>query len=125
MVIANIQSFTSPIFGVVGQLRENLGFFGSLGFDVQINSDRKTQKIKLYSVRALNRYLNEKYLIHGRAMAAISKFSLQIFKMNFNPAGENSSFIFTICVKSVPLYHFKLAYVVLYVAVKELFKTHF
>ena len=28
-----------------------------------------------------------------------------------NAAGENSSFIFTVCVKSVPLYHFKLAYV--------------
>ena len=28
-----------------------------------------------------------------------------------NPAGENSSFIFTVCVKSVPLYHFKLAYI--------------
>ena len=26
-----------------------------------------------------------------------------------NPAGKNSSFIFTVCVKSVPLYHFKLA----------------
>ena len=30
-----------------------------------------------------------------------------------NPAGENSSFTFTVSVKSVPLYHFKLAYVVL------------
>ena len=27
-----------------------------------------------------------------------------------NPAGENSSFVFTVCVKSVSLYHFKLAY---------------
>ena len=41
-----------------------------------------------------------------------------------NPAGENSSFIFTVCVKSVPLYHFKLAYVVLHMAVKEFFETH-
>ena len=30
-----------------------------------------------------------------------------------NPAGENSLFIFILCVKSVPLYHLKLAYVVL------------
>ena len=30
-----------------------------------------------------------------------------------NQAGENSSFIFSVCVKSVPLYHFKFAYVVL------------
>ena len=35
-----------------------------------------------------------------------------------NPAGENSSFIFTVCVKSVPLYHFKLAYVVLHMTVR-------
>ena len=41
-----------------------------------------------------------------------------------NTAGENSSFIFTVCVKSVSLYHFKLAYVVLHMAVKEFFKTH-
>ena len=35
-----------------------------------------------------------------------------------NPAGESSSFIFTVFVKSVRLYHLKLAYVVLHVAVK-------
>ena len=34
-----------------------------------------------------------------------------------NPAGENSLFIFTVCVKSVPLYNFKLCYVVLHRAV--------
>ena len=27
-----------------------------------------------------------------------------------NPAGENSSFIFTVCIKAVPLYRFKFAY---------------
>ena len=42
-----------------------------------------------------------------------------------NQAGENSSFIFTVCVKSVPRYHFKLAYVVLQMAVKEFFEKHF
>ena len=42
-----------------------------------------------------------------------------------NAAGENSSFIFTVCVKSIPRYHFKLAYVVLQMAVKEFFKTDF
>ena len=42
-----------------------------------------------------------------------------------NPAGENSSFIFTVCVKSVPLYHFKLAYIVLHMVVKEFLETHF
>ena len=42
-----------------------------------------------------------------------------------NAVGENNSFIFTVFVKSVPLYHFKLAYVVLQMAVKEFFETHF
>ena len=51
-----------------------------LGFDFQTNSDHNTEKIKLYSVRALKRYLNEKNLIHGREMAAISKFGPQIFE---------------------------------------------
>ena len=32
---------------------------------------------------------------------------------------------FTVSVKSVPRYHFKLAYVVLQMAVKEFFETHF
>ena len=35
--------------------------------------------------------------------------------------GENTSFVFTLCAKSVPVYHFKLAYVVLHTAVNELF----
>ena len=51
------------IFGVVDPLGENFDFFSPLGFDVQTNSNHKTQKIKLYSVRALERYLNEKNLI--------------------------------------------------------------
>ena len=41
-----------------------------------------------------------------------------------NPVGENSSFIFTVCVKSVLLYHFKHACVVLHMAVKELFQAY-
>ena len=41
------------------------------------------------------------------------------------PAGENSSFILTVCVKSVPLYHFKLEFVVLHIAVKEFSTTLF
>ena len=40
-------------------------------------------------------------------------------------ADENSSFNFTVFVKSVPLYQFKLAYVVLHMAVKEFFETLF
>ena len=82
-LIANIQSFTSQIFGVVGPLAENLDFFSPLGFDVQTNSNYKTQKIKLYSVRTLKRYLNEKNLIHGRVMAMISEFTPLIFETYF------------------------------------------
>ena len=32
---------------------------------------------------------------------------------------------FLVCVKSVPRYHFQLAYVVPQMAVKEFFETHF
>ena len=42
-----------------------------------------------------------------------------------NQEGENSSFIFTVCVKSVRRHHFKLAYVVLQMAVEEFFENHF
>ena len=42
-----------------------------------------------------------------------------------NQASENSSFIFTVCVRSVPRYHFKVAYVILQMAVKKSFKTDF
>ena len=38
---------------------------------------------------------------------------------------KNSSFIFTVWVKSVPRYDFKLAYVIVQMAVKEFFETHF
>ena len=41
------------------------------------------------------------------------------------PADENSSFIFKVGVKPVPLYHFKLVYIVLHMAAKEFFETHF
>ena len=67
--------------------RQSLGrkprFFSPLGFDVKTNSDHKTPKIKLYSVRALKRYLNEKNLIRDRVMATISKLSPQIFVTYF------------------------------------------
>ena len=32
---------------------------------------------------------------------------------------------FLVCVKTVPLYHFELVYVVLHTAVKEVLETHF
>ena len=55
-----------------------------------------------------------------------ARFSVSLKKTcKANPAGKNSSFTFTVSVKSVPLYHFKLAYVVLHMAVKEFFEAHF
>ena len=74
---------SSQIFGVVGPLGENLDFFSPLGFDVETNFDHKTQKIKLYSVRALKRYHSEENLIHDRVMATVSKFSPQTFETYF------------------------------------------
>ena len=53
--------------------------FSPLGFDIQTNSDHKTQKIKLYSVRDLKRYRIEKNLIQGRVVATISKNLAQRF----------------------------------------------
>ena len=35
------------------------------------------------------------------------------------------AYSFSVCVKSVPRYHFKFAYVILEMAVKEFFETHF
>ena len=42
-----------------------------------------------------------------------------------DPVSENSSFVFTVDVKSVLLYHFKLAYVILHVTVKMFLETRF
>ena len=65
-------------------LGRNLDFFISLGFDVQTNSNHKTQKVKLYSVRAVKRYLNDKNLVHAwQVTATISKFSPRIFERYF------------------------------------------
>ena len=39
-----------------------------------------------------------------------------------NPAGENSSIIFTNCFKTVSFYHFKLVWVILHMSVKNIFE---
>ena len=51
----------------------------------------------------------------------IRKFSEASIVKNCHPRTS----LILVCVKSVPLYHFKLAYVVLHVTVKEFFGTHF
>ena len=60
-------------------LGRKLRSFSTLGFDVQTNSDHMTQNIKLYSVRALKRNLNEKNLIHGRVMGNDFKILMHRF----------------------------------------------
>ena len=61
------------------------------------------------------------------ATVVSSIFITSTFQMTHeaNPGGENSSFIFVVSVKPVRIYRFKLAYVVLHIAVKEFFQTHF
>ena len=74
-VISNNKSFISQNFKVAGPLRRKFDFCSPSGFDIQRDIDYRTSKIKLYSVIASKRYLNEKNLIHGWVTATISKFS--------------------------------------------------
>ena len=46
-------------------------------------------------------------------LASLLEHSINKRTCYANQQGENSSFTFTVCVKLVPRYHFKLAYVVL------------
>ena len=61
----------------MGPLREKFEFFSPSGFKIQSNFDQffnvdlETIKVKLHSVRALKRYLNEKNLVQGRETATI------------------------------------------------------
>ena len=75
-----------------------------------------------------DKYVNQ-VSVHLQPQSNLFFKYLEIFRnkgpVKANQVGENSSFIFTVYVKSVPLYHCKLAYVVLHMAVKEFFKTHF
>ena len=78
--MSNNNSFISKNWKVVSPLGGKLKIFSSSGFDIQSGFDYRTSKMKLYSVRALKSYLNEKYLIHGWVTATISKFSASIFQ---------------------------------------------
>ena len=50
---------------VVGPLGGEFDFFSPSGFEIQKRDfDYKTSKIKFYSVRALECFVNEKNLIH-------------------------------------------------------------
>ena len=78
-----MQSFASHIFGVVGPLGENVNFLVHWDLTCKQILITKPQKIKLYSVRAVKRYPNEKNLLHSRVMATISAFCPQIFETYF------------------------------------------
>ena len=54
--------------------------FSPLGFDILRNSDQGIPKIKLYTVRALKWFLNEKNLILGRLTVTILKFNALVLK---------------------------------------------
>ena len=71
----------SQTFAVVGPLGVNLSVFSPLRFDVQTNSDHNIKRF--HSARALNRYLDEKNMIHGLVMATISKFNPQSLETYF------------------------------------------
>ena len=74
-VISNNKSFISQNLKVVSPLGGKFDFFSRSGFEIQSDFDYEISKIKVYSVRALKRDLNEKNLIRGRVIAVISKFS--------------------------------------------------
>ena len=59
------------IYRAVGCLGENLDFFSPLGFEANCNFDYKAYKLKPHSIRASERYLNNKNPIHGQETALI------------------------------------------------------
>ena len=70
-------------------------------------------------------------IVQGRSAINSALMSIQKYRdctlertCKANAEGENSSFIFGVCVKSVPRYHFKLSCVVLQMAIKEFFETN-
>ena len=80
--------------------------------------------------------MNRLFIFNIDRVISFLRLGSKHFLPDFNQAGENSSFIFTVFLKSVPRYHFKLyyvvdryhfklAYVILQMAVKEFFETDF
>ena len=82
-----------------------------------------TLEIVCCHVDVIHRNMNSKLSLTSQWSNTPSfKFSSTEKTCEANAVGGNSSFIFTVCVKSVPLYHFKLGYVALHLAVKEFSK---
>ena len=72
-LISNNKSYISQNLIVVGLLGGKFDFFSLSGFETESDFDCKISKIKLYSVRDLPRYLNEKHLIHGHERICSAK----------------------------------------------------
>ena len=68
-------------------------------------------------------YVVVEFLIELYLFSSVHVFVQSKRTCEANPAGENRSLIFAVCVKSVPLYRFKLAHVVLDMAIKEFVET--
>ena len=82
-VISNKKSLIYQILKFVGPLRVKFHFFNPLGFEIQSDFDYKASEVKLFSVKALKQYLNEKNLIHGRETATFSKLNALNFETCF------------------------------------------
>ena len=74
----------------------------NVGYEFKINDLYGEGNLKLALKEARNTDYNLSHFEYPREMKRTCEA---------DPAGENSSFIFTVCVKSVPPYHLKLAYV--------------
>ena len=74
----------------------------------------------LFGFESVELCTSEQVLIESWPTNRIVHPSFEQYKgpMKANPTGENSSLIVTFCVKSVSLYHFKLAYEILNIAFK-------
>ena len=78
-VINDNQGFISQIYRVVRPLGEKLHFCSPLGFKAESNFDHKTPKLQPHTIRASERYLNDKNPILGRETVSSFRFSAENF----------------------------------------------
>ena len=81
--INNNQTFVSKVLTVLGPLGDKFNFFNPLGFGAESDFDHKTSKIKSNSIRASERYLNNKTQIYCRETASTFRFSAETFESDF------------------------------------------
>ena len=65
-VINGNQIFLSQTYRIVGPLGEKLDFFSPLRFEPKSEFGHETSKLNPHSIRASERNLNDKNLIHGQ-----------------------------------------------------------